>query len=220
MIYFSDFPPYLWFSIWLNVHICASLFWRFKEFHSNWCYISLEKKEAYKHTLQIVNTTINNFCEYFFLSGMTLSALSIWKIECPSGIFRFSFSFQKIICLIQECDQCSAISVLRSLVFLISDTHDSENPPPIPKEEINLVELPEGRRNDSETFMSTNPPLILDGEMTLLKVPDRSRNDSGVSVSSHLENTNLMSDQEPDQISPRLKQVALVSPVPREHGKS
>ncbi|CAG2200277.1 unnamed protein product [Mytilus edulis] len=93
------------------------------------------------------------------------------------------------------------------------DTHDSENPPPIPKEEINLVELPEGRRNDSETFM------ILDEEITLLKVPDRSRNDSGVSVSSHLENTNLMSDQEPDQISPRVKQVALVSPVPREHAE-
>ncbi|XP_063410622.1 uncharacterized protein LOC134693661 isoform X2 [Mytilus trossulus] len=100
------------------------------------------------------------------------------------------------------------------------DTHNSETPPPIPDEEMTLVKVRDRLRNDYEIFISTNPPPIPEEEMTLVKFPDRSRNDSGVSVSSHSENTNLMRDKEQTQFSPRVKQVALVSPVLREHGNA
>ncbi|XP_076087383.1 uncharacterized protein LOC143057839 isoform X1 [Mytilus galloprovincialis] len=115
------------------------------------------------------------------------------------------------------------IFILITIVLYIKtkkrDTHESENPPPISDEKMTLVKFRDRLKNDSVILMSTNPPPIPDEEITFVKFPDRSRNDSGVSMSSHSENTNLMRDQEQDQFSPRVKQVALVSPVPREHAE-
>lgn len=105
-------------------------------------------------------------------------------------------------------------------MYLISDTHNSETLPSIPDEEMTLVKVRDRLRNDSEISMSTNPPPLPEEEMTLVKFLDRSRNDSGVSVSSYSDNTNMMRDKEQDQFSPRVKQVALVSPVLREHGNA
>ncbi|VDI46222.1 Hypothetical predicted protein [Mytilus galloprovincialis] len=99
------------------------------------------------------------------------------------------------------------------------DTHNSETPPSIPDEEMTLVKVRDRLRNDSEISMSTNPLPLPEEEMTLVKFLDRSRNDSGVSVSSYSDNTNLMRDKEQYQFSPRVKQVALVSPVLREHAE-
>ncbi|CAC5359550.1 unnamed protein product [Mytilus coruscus] len=100
-----------------------------------------------------------------------------------------------------------------------TDTHDSENPPPIPDEEVTLVKFPDRSKNDSGESMSTNTTPMHNEEITLVKFPDRCRNDSGISISSHSENTNLMRDQEQDPFPLRVKQVALVSPVPREHAE-